>query len=181
MARTISITKEMLLNTAFEIIKTEGLEEVTARKLAFKTGCSTQPIFRIYSGMDELYNDVYTMVVDHFAEFYNSYEETSQTPFVNLGMAYIDYAADYPYFFKLLFLDDKRNNESMVSILNGKANHLHAEVSKAKAQGIKNPGGLFTKMWIFIHGAATMMLTGDYDLGTAETKDLLEETFKSFM
>lgn len=55
MARKISITKEMLINSAFEMAKEEGLKEVTARKLAAKAGCSTQPIFRVYSSMDEMY------------------------------------------------------------------------------------------------------------------------------
>ncbi len=35
------------------------------------------------------------------------------------------------------------------------------------------------KMWIFIHGCACMVLTGDYDLTEEETIDLLEDIYKS--
>ena len=54
MARKESITKTMLLEAAFELVKDEGIENLTARKLAAKAGCSTQPIFRTYKNMEEV-------------------------------------------------------------------------------------------------------------------------------
>ena len=54
MARKITITKEFIVNTAFLMAKQEGIEQVTARKLAAKAECSTQPIFRLYNNMEEL-------------------------------------------------------------------------------------------------------------------------------
>ncbi len=35
-------------------------------------------------------------------------------------------------------------------------------------------------MWIFIHGAACMTLTGDYDLQEEDTIKLLEESYNAF-
>lgn len=52
------------------------------------------------------------------------------------------------------------------------------EIARAKAFGVKDPGELFMKMWIFIHGAASMAITGDYDLPEAETLRLLRETYE---
>lgn len=181
MARKVSITKEMLIESAFEMAKEEGLREVTARKLASRTGCSTQPIFRVYTGMDELYDEVYQKAVTYFADFYGKYQGTSQVPFTNLGMAYIDFAGKEPELFRMLFLEDKRCGASLFGILNGNTNALHMEIAKAKAQGAKDPSGIFMKMWIFIHGAASMMMTGDYDLSMKETEGLLESTYASFM
>ena len=181
MARKISITKDMLTDAAFEMAREEGLYEVTARKLAARTGCSTQPIFRVYSTMDELYDEVYGMAVDYFADFYANYEKTSTVPFVNLGMAYIDFASKETELFKVLFLKDKRNDASLFGILNGKTQALHAEINKAKESGAKDPSNVFIKMWIFIHGAASMMTTGDYDLPMKETEKMLEDTFNSFI
>ena len=54
MARKESITKDQLLEVAFELVKDEGIENLTARKLASKAGCSTQPIFRIYKNREGL-------------------------------------------------------------------------------------------------------------------------------
>lgn len=181
MARKISITKEMLINSAFEMAREEGLKEVTARKLAAKAGCSTQPIFRVYSSMDEMYDEVYSMAVDYFSEFYGKYPAKSQVPFTNLGMAYIEFAGKETQLFRMLFMEEKRCNASLFSILNGKTSALHKEIARAKEQGAKDPSGIFMRMWIFIHGAAGMMTTGDYDLSMEETRGLLEEAYAAFM
>ena len=55
-----------------------------------------------------------------------------------------------------------------------------AEFEKAKKDGCKNVGDLFTKMWIFVHGVACMTLTGDYDLNESETIKLLIDTYRAF-
>ncbi len=181
MARKISVTKEMLLNAAFEITKEEGLRELTARKLASRAGCSTQPIFRVYEGMDTLCDDIFVLAISDFSDFYDSYPAKSNTPFVNLGMAYIEYAMQKPQLFRLLFLEEKRCNASLFGILNGKNNALHKEIAKAGAMGVQNPSDIFMKMWIFIHGAAAMVITGDYDLTMEETCSLLENAYRSYM
>lgn len=181
MARKISITKEMLIESAFEMTREEGILQVTARKLAAKAGCSTQPIFRVYANMEELYDEVYHMTITYFSDFYGKYPSESNTPFVNLGMAYIEFAGKEPELFRLLFMEGKRCNASLFGILNGKTNALHQEIAKAKEQGAKDPSGIFMKMWIFIHGAACMMMTGDYDLSMEETAGLLEESYASFL
>lgn len=181
MARKVSVTKEMLIDAAFLIAKEEGLQEVTARKLASKAGCSTQPIFRIYSSMDELCDEVFDLTVNYFSEFYETYPAESEVPFVNLGLAYIAFASNNPHLFQILFLDEKRNNASLFGILNGKNSNLHREIKKAGALGVADPSDIFMKMWIFIHGAAAMVITKDYDLTMEETKGMLENAFQSFV
>lgn len=181
MARKISITKEMLLQSAFEAAREEGFAQVTARKLAAKVGCSTQPIFRVYSSMEEVYDEIYRRAVDYFSDFYGKYQGESQTPFANLGMAYIEFAQREPQLFRMLFMEAKRCGATLFEILNGKTNALHQEIAKAKKQGAKDPGDIFMKMWIFIHGAACMMITGDYDLSKQETRSLLETSYVSFI
>ena len=54
MARKESVTRQMILDAAFEMADVNGYREVTARKLANHIGCSTQPIFRVYTNMEEL-------------------------------------------------------------------------------------------------------------------------------
>ncbi len=182
MARKISITKEMIKNAAFEIAKTEGMESVTARKLADKAGCSTQPIFRIYESMEELHKDVFEMAIQAFSDFYGVYcGEHSQEdkPFVRFGMAYIDFAIKQSQLFCLLFLSKERYGKSLYELLNGSTGAFMKEIARAKSLGVKDPGELFMKMWIFIHGAASMAITGDYDLPEDETLRLLRETYAS--
>ena len=66
MPRKEVITRDELLRNAFELAREEGVEEVTARKLANKAGCSTQPIFRAYRNMEEVLGEVMNQRVQFF-------------------------------------------------------------------------------------------------------------------
>lgn len=181
MARKEMITKDMLINTAFLMAKKEGIINVTARKLAAKVGCSTQPIFRIYENMDDLWKEIFYKSISYFSFYYNRYPKLKNEPFVNLGLAYIQFAREEKELFRILFLSDQRYDKSMYEILNGEKGIIATEITKAKNNGCKNTGDLFTKMWIFIHGAACMTITGDYDLDEIETANLLISTYSSFL
>ncbi len=180
MARKETITIEMILETAFAMTREEGFANVTARKVAAKAGCSTQPIFRVYKNMDELWDAVYEKAASFFQDYYSLYPRMGKTPFSNLGMAYIAFAREEKHLFELLFVDDGRRKKSMYELLNGADGNVVYEINLAKAAGCQDPGGLFMKMWIFIHGAACMTLTGDYDLTDVQTMELLSDSYGAF-
>jgi AcrR family transcriptional regulator len=177
MARKESVTKEDLLRAAFGLAKAEGAEQVTARKLAVAAGCSTQPIFRIYKNMEELLGEVFMQAVTYFEHYCADFKMGQETPFVNLGMAYIRFAQEYKYLFQFLFLSDKRYGKSLYDLINGQSGAVGREIAKAKAAGCGDAGNLFMQMWIFIHGAACMTLTGDFDLPERDTMRLLEKVY----
>ena len=180
MARKETVTKTILLDAAFAMLKEEGFDQVTARKLAAKANCSTQPIFRIYENMEELYVDLFAKAVDSFEEYYQAFPKTTVVPFVNLGLAYILYAQKYPNVFKLLFLSNERYGRSLYDMINGESGNVTREIQAAKSQGANDAQGLFMKMWMFIHGVACMSLTGDYDLSEDETVIMLKDAYASF-
>jgi hypothetical protein len=110
-----------------------------------------------------------------------------KAPFSNLGMAYIAFAREERHLFELLFVSEENGTEgglpakkSMYELLNGTDGNVGYEISLAQEAGCPAPGDLFMKMWIFIHGAACMSLTGDYDLSDRETLALLENSYHSF-
>lgn len=181
MARKESITINDILNTAFEMSKEEGFRNVTARKVAAKANCSTQPIFRVYKNMEELWAAVYLKAMDYFQDFYAQFTKTSSTPFVDLGMAYISFAMKEKNLFTLLFVEETGVGKSLYEVLNGSTGNVLKEINAAKEMGCSKPQDMFMRMWIFIHGAACMSLKGDYDLGMDETRKLLEEAYHSFV
>ncbi len=180
MARKETITIQNILDTAFEMTREDGFQTVTARKVAAKAGCSTQPIFRVYKNMEELWSAVYLKGVDYFHEYHRSFAGKGNAPFANLGMAYISFARQEKNLFRLLFLTDNPAKKSMYELLNGKDGVVVAEINRAALMGCTNPSLLFMKMWIFIHGAACMSLSGDFDLSDQETLDLLERSYCDF-
>lgn len=48
------ITRQMILSSALEILKTGGMEAVNVKLLAKTLNCSTQPIYLSFANMDAL-------------------------------------------------------------------------------------------------------------------------------
>ena len=180
MSRNATITQEEIVNAAFKITVKEGFDQITSRKLAGAAGCSTQPIFRIYDNMDELKNDVALKAIGFFEDYCRKSERVHETPFVDLGLCYIKFAQEHPNLFKLLFVSSDINNKSMYDIVNGTEENIVREVSRARTMGAANAEQLFMKMWIFIHGAGCMAVTGDYDLEEADSVAMLQSAYDAF-
>lgn len=181
MSRKATITQKEIVNAAFKITRKEGFEQITSRKLAAAAGCSTQPIFRIYENMDELKKDVYAKAASYYEDYYNDFFKSHECPFVDLGLAYIGFAQKYPHLFRLLFISEQGpDSKSMYDLVNGQNENIVQEISKAQAKGAKDAQQLFMQMWIFIHGAGCMAVTGDFDLDEQASVAMLESAYKAF-
>ena len=181
MSRKATIIQKEIINAAFKITKKEGFEQITSRKLAAAAGCSTQPIFRIYENMDGLKKDVYDKAAQYYEEYYNNCAKTHDVPFVDLGLAYIGFAQKYPHLFRLLFISAQGpESKSMYDLVNGSNENVVNEIARANALGASNAQQLFMQMWIFIHGAGCMAVTGDYDLDENASVEMLESAYKAF-
>ncbi len=134
----------------------------------------------VYKNMEELGDDLFVKSMEYFSTYYEEFPKLNNTPFVNLGLAYIRFSQEEQNLFRLLFLSENRHGKSLYDMLNGKNGAVVREINSAKIFGCKDPSGMFMKMWIFIHGAACMTLTGDYDLQEEDTIKLLEESYNAF-
>jgi hypothetical protein len=130
--------------------------------------------------MDALKNDVIKKAADFYEDYYNGYEKNNSTPFVDLGMAYIDFAVKYPHLFRLLFLSGHADQAGMYDLINGKSGNVAKEVARSAAQGDRDPDHIFRQMWFFIHGSGCMAVTGDYELSHEDSIASLEAAYSSF-
>lgn len=181
MARKEVITKDKIRESAFMMLKERGITDITARKLAEYAECSTQPIFRNYKNMEECIADVFNDALAYFDNFYKSFDKSSHVPFVNLGLAYIAFAEKEPNIFSYIFMQKNSYNMNLYNILNGRTGAVITEMNKAKDEGASSPEQIFMKMWMLIHGAACMVITGDYDLTSTQTRLQLEDAYKAFI
>lgn len=182
MARKEVITKELILNGAFDMAKEQGLIMVTARKLADKIGCSTQPIFRVYSKMDDLFKELFDKTRAYYENYYESYEKKNEVPFVDLGLAYIKFSQEEPKLFEILFLSKHDESQTMYDLING-SNHqgfVINEIKKIKHADPDQIGQIFMKIFTFIHGIACMSISGEFDLSEDEIVSMLEDAYDAF-
>ena len=54
------ITKNMVIEAAFETVREAGAESINARTIAQKLSCSTQPVMYHFKTMEQLKRAVYT-------------------------------------------------------------------------------------------------------------------------
>ena len=181
MARKEQISKQMILDGAFELVREQGIEMLTARKLATHIGCSTQPIFRVYSNMEELAKEVFVKAKAFYEEYCVNFAYENDFPFIDLGLCYITFAKEELNLFKLLFLAPHDEENTMYDLING-AEHgfVIKELRRIKNLDMNKAGDIFMKVFIFIHGMACMAICGELDLTKEEILPTLKETIEGF-
>lgn len=180
MPRKQTITKEMIQKSALELAREEGLEAVTARRVAAKAGCSTQPIFKLYENMDDLVRDVIRLAGEFFAEYYEAAPKDSPVPFVDLGLTYIRFAKEHEKLFTILFASHCEREVSTYEFING-GDKMYVLKELKKIQGIpaQKAGAVFSNFWTFANGLACMVLNGDYDLSDDEAIATMTEIYEA--
>ncbi|MCR4923979.1 MAG: TetR/AcrR family transcriptional regulator [Lachnospiraceae bacterium] len=182
MARKEQITKQVILDSAFDLLRKQGMEMITARKLAAHIGCSTQPIFRVYENMDALNDELFDKARDFYENFYVNYKKESAIPFVDLGISYIRFAREEINLFKLLFMTQHDNENTMYDLINGKdKGFVIKELRRVHNLNMDKASSLFMKIFIFIHGMACMSTNGEFDLTRDEVSNTLSEVIKNFI
>ena len=94
------ITKETVVQAAFEIARNSGMEQVMVKTIAQKIGCSVQPIYSYCNNMDGLRKDV-TERVNAFVQNYISAGIDKNDVFASTGKSYIRLAKEEPNLFKI--------------------------------------------------------------------------------
>lgn len=175
-------SRDEILNAAFEIVREDGKNELSARSLAARLNSSTQPIFMHFQNMNELLNEV----KDRAKALYKQYvdEGLSQAiPFKSVGLKYIQFAKDEPELFKLLFMSadatDKKshffptNDDNYPIVLSSLKDCYGLDEDKAKK--------LYNHLSIYTHGMAITFVQGRQIFSMQEVSDLLSEVFIALM
>ncbi len=181
MARKEQITKQIILDGAFNLLREQGISMVTARKLASYIGCSTQPIFRVYKNMEELYTDLFEKAKVYYEDYCLNFEKGNVIPFVDLGLCYIQFAKEELNLFRLLFLSPHNDDNTMYDLINGKEHSfVIQEIKKIPNLNMNHAGDIFMKIFVFMHGMACMATNGEFDLSREEVIPMLEEAVTKF-
>ena len=173
----VKVTKERIAECAFELVRKNGIEELNARSMAEMLECSTQPIFSNYESMAELRKDVIKKAYELMIVYREREISSGEFPsYKASGIAYIRFAKEEKMLFKLLFMsgsaevDDcdiaKIDWNSTVERVSG-----YAGVAESRAE-------LFhLEMWMFVHGVASMLATGNLDLEMNVVSDMLSDVY----
>ena len=182
MPTKIRISKDMILDAAFEIVRQNGMEKLSNRELANKLKCSIRPIYYQFENVEEMQKELYLKIEKYFYKFLldNMVEEIPR--YKQIGINYIKFAKKERNLFQTLFMNE---NGLTPDVFVAKVGDEYKEVEKfvkistnLKDDNIKS---FHTKMWIFCHGIATLVASGTVKLTDNQIQDLLSCEFQGVM
>ena len=172
------ITREMILETSFSMFCREGMENVNARSVAKALGCSTQPIFSYFSGMEDLKNALENKAWASFAQEISAAVDDAE-PLKACSLAYFRFAAEQPHLFRSLFMTRRSAQEREAIGMNGELN-ARMEAAVAEKEGIDSERAKrrCTALRIYAHGMASLQAMGLLDLPQEEAERMIESAMK---
>lgn len=179
---TTRITKEMILNAAFEITQKDGVEKVSNREIAKKLNCSIRPIYYQFKNSEELNKELYKKIDQYFFDFLNNNIIKDVPPYKQIGINYIKFAQEETNFFKVLFMTETdkfpesfvtSNGTGFSGVVNALKISSHLKDTETKSFHIK--------MWIFTHGIATLVASKTVHFTEEQIRDLLSQEFQALM
>lgn len=157
MPPTVRFTRDAVLHAACQLMRREGIEALNARAIAKELGGSTQPIFRLFTNMEDLRRELILYVARQFQAHAEADMAQSDSPYIQLCTTYLLYGRDEPELFKLLFMRDRvsegqysnQTNFDLVFNIIKKETPLDDETALR----------FFERTWLFIHGLAVCIAT----------------------
>ena len=105
MARKIEFNKQDLLEKTINFIRKNGIESLTARNLARYIGCSTQPIYKNFSSMNNLREEIKKYLKNYHQSFINKIVNKNAYLYT-MNYSYTLFALEEPNLFEALFMSD---------------------------------------------------------------------------
>lgn len=119
MGPKVKFTREQIIDAAFEIAQTEGIDSITMRKIAEKMGSSVAPIYVNFKNVDELKDALIEKIISISRRFIM--EENTGNPFRDIGNASLRFATEYSVIFRDLVVISGRYmqgyDEKMMPVL----------------------------------------------------------------
>ena len=167
------ITRNMILSTAFEMLRTGGMDAVNVKALAKQLNCSTQPIYLSFDSMDTLRMELSSMAVDTFLQQIQSNNATTNL----YGMAYIQFAKNEKELFRFLFMRQNAFSElreALTPIMDKSISWLMEQyhITHEEAHYFHD------QLWVHTHGIASMIVTGFCDWNMDKVEKMLAESVR---
>lgn len=157
MPPTVRFTRDAVLHAACQLMRREGMEALNARAIAKELGGSTQPIFRLFTNMEDLHRELILYVARQFQAHAEADMAQSDSPYIQLCTTYLLYGRDEPELFKLLFMRDRvsEGQYSDQTSFDLVFNIIKKETPLDDETALR----FFERTWLFIHGLAVCIAT----------------------
>lgn len=160
----VKVTKDMVIDAAFEVARETGVENINARTVAKKLNCSTQPVMYHFATIEELKKSAYAKTDVYHTEYLMNVN--SDDIMVGIGLNYIRFAVEEPHLFRFLFqsgfavensLLEMVNSEELIPIISTMQETMDLSIEQTKE--------VFITLALFVHGYASIIVNNslEYD------------------
>lgn len=157
MPKLNNLTKESVLNAGIKLIRSK--QEVSARNLANLLNCSTQPIYSLYSNMNNLKDDLRIAIQKLHKEKIDYYIKNSTYPkYKAFGMGFVKFAKEERELFSYLFM--KNNGSPYETAMKDYYSEIHSLISKDYGIPLETAQQFHLDMSVYSFGLAIMVYLG---------------------
>lgn len=171
------ITKEMILEKSYELVKTNGIEIVNSRNIAKLLSCSTQPIFSQFPLMEKLRKEVYVYSCQKFEN--EILMEKDNKDFIRMSyLKVINLARSEKNLFRLIYLSEYCSSENlMADRMNYESNHkLFDGIKKRYELDDDSCRDILQRSSLMVQGIATLIATTHINYTDEEVIAIIEQT-----
>lgn len=166
------ITKELVIDAAFEVAREAGAENINARTVAKKLKCSTQPVMYHFVTIDELKRTVYAKLNRYHTEYLMNITNSQEGMMLSIGLNYIRFAIEEPQLFRFLFQSGYAVENSLLEMVDSKELlPVLSTMQQAMALPMEQTKEVFITIALFAHGYASIIANSslEYDEKTVIT------------
>lgn len=175
------ITKEMVVSAAFELARSDGMEQVMVKNIAEKIGCSVQPIYSYCKNMEGLRQEVTQKVCSFIGEYVKTHIAIDDI-FASTGRTYIQLAKEEPHLFKIFILHKRDGIVSLEDLYQSEASTDTAEfISKKLDISIEQAKKLHLNMLIYTIGIGTILSVTTPGISADEIYEQQEAAYNAFL
>lgn len=178
MSRNQKVTKQNIINASFEILKKEGFEQFTARRIAKSLHSSTQPIYKEFDSMGDLKESL-VVHIQNFLEREVFRINESSNQLLEICSNYIYFAHSESVLFSAIFLDRELRadlfHNCSYSVLDRtiQEDRDFPEMSKLEREKVSHV------IWSSIHGLAVLIVQGKIEYKKIEWNKLINHILRN--
>lgn len=172
------ITKEMIVEAAFNIVQKEGVEKVTARSISEQLNCSTQPVLYYFSTVEDIKKLVYKKVDEYHTDYIMDTDTDYENPLLAIGMNYIRFAIKESNLFRFLFQSNEFSGVGMLDLLETEELlPILAVLKNELDMSMEDTKDVFSTLFIFAHGYASLYANNTMIYNELNVMKALEKIF----
>lgn len=173
------ITREMILDAAFEIARTIGAEKINARTVAQQLNCSTQPVMYHFAKIEDLKEAVYEKVDYFHTGYIMNIEETSDDVMLGIGLRYIRFAVEEPHLFRFLFQSGYAEANSLLEMIDSEElKPVICAMQEAMDMDMEQTKKVFLTIGVFAHGYAGIIANNSFEYEEKVVAEHLERAYR---